>query len=84
MQRVDQGTHRAARAAAACVAAASGRVAATAAALRALAPAATLARGYNVATRDGAVVKRAAALAPGDEVRLHFADGGRGAVIGDD
>ena len=48
-----------------------------AAALDAMSPLRVLARGYAVAQDErGETVKRAAQLAPGDRLRLRFADGG--------
>jgi exodeoxyribonuclease VII large subunit len=44
---------------------------------RALSPEATLARGYNVATREGRTVRRAADAADRETLTLNFADGRR-------
>lgn len=38
-------------------------------------PIAVLARGYCVAEKDGAVVRRAAAIEPGDSIKIRFYDG---------
>ena len=58
------------------------RVDATAARLRAVAPGATLARGYSIAfARDGSAISDAGALQRGDEVRLRFARGAAAARI---
>jgi exodeoxyribonuclease VII large subunit len=77
LQRVDETAARASRAARGALAGFKSCYAEAARGFRALSPAATLARGYNVATRDGATVKRAAAAAPGDDMTLNFADGRR-------
>jgi exodeoxyribonuclease VII large subunit len=51
--------------------------------LRALSPLATLERGYAVVRRDGAVVRAASTLAPGDEVDVRLADGGFSGTVGE-
>jgi len=43
--------------------------------LRALSPLATLERGYAIVRHEGAVVRAAAVVAPGDEVEVRVADG---------
>jgi exodeoxyribonuclease VII large subunit len=55
----------------------------TRARLHALSPATTLARGYAVVQRaDGAVVRAAAEVAPGEELRLRFAEDSLTATAG--
>ncbi|MBU6282713.1 exodeoxyribonuclease VII large subunit [bacterium] len=50
--------------------------------LEALSPLAVLSRGFAVARRgDGTVVRTAASIAPGDELRLLFAEGGARASV---
>jgi exodeoxyribonuclease VII large subunit len=83
-QRVDQLGGRAARAARHALAQTQSRFASATRAFAALSPRATLARGYNLATRDGLVVKRAADAHPGDALNLHFSDGVRDARVTDD
>jgi len=83
-QRVDQQLARAGRAVRHGVGEAAARYARVAAAFGALSPQATLARGYNLATRDGATVKRAADARAGETLTLHFADGRRGVHVADD
>lgn len=53
------------------------RVARAAAALDGLSPLAVLGRGYSLVRRvpDGAIVRAAEALAPGDEIEISFAEG---------
>jgi exodeoxyribonuclease VII large subunit len=82
-QQVDETAARAARAARNALVRFRSRYAEAARGFRALSPAATLARGYNVATRDGRAVKRAAAAAPGDALTLNFADGRRAVRVTD-
>jgi exodeoxyribonuclease VII large subunit len=48
----------------------------SAAKLRALSPLATLDRGYAIVRHEGAVVRSAAALGPGDEIDVWLAEGG--------
>ena len=48
----------------------------SAAKLRALSPLATLQRGYAIVRREGAVVRTATALTPGDQVDVRLAEGG--------
>jgi exodeoxyribonuclease VII large subunit len=81
LQRVDETAARAARAARGALAGFKSCYAEAARGFRALSPAATMARGYNVATRDGATVKRAVAAAPGDDITLNFADGRRAVKV---
>jgi len=40
-----------------------------------------LSRGYSLTLRDGAIIKRAAELAAGDEITIRYADGERQATI---
>jgi exodeoxyribonuclease VII large subunit len=81
LQRVDETAARAARAARGALAGFKSCFAEAARGFRSLSPAATLARGYNVATRDGKAVKRATAAAAGDDVTLNFADGRRAVKV---
>jgi exodeoxyribonuclease VII large subunit len=76
-QRVDEAAARASRAAGHALARYRGGYVEVARAFRALSPAATLERGYNVASRDGKTVKRAAQATAGERLTLHFADGRR-------
>ncbi|MEY9213771.1 exodeoxyribonuclease VII large subunit [Thermobifida halotolerans] len=56
----------------------------TRARLHALSPATTLARGYAIVRRaDGTVVRSAADVAPGEELRLRFAEDGLTAIAKD-
>jgi exodeoxyribonuclease VII large subunit len=55
----------------------------SAARLRALSPLATLERGYAIVRRDGAVVRGAAEVTPGDEIDVRVAGGGFGATVGE-
>jgi exodeoxyribonuclease VII large subunit len=80
-QQVDETAARASRAVRGAAAVFRSRYAEAARGFRALSPAATLARGYNVATRDGKAVKRAAAAAAGDDITLNFADGRRAVKV---
>lgn len=50
----------------------------------ALSPEATLARGYNIASRDGRAVKRAAHTNAGEDLTLNFADGRRAVTVTND
>jgi exodeoxyribonuclease VII large subunit len=61
----------------------SPRLGAAAARLDALSPLAVLGRGYAIAWRadSGRIVRRAAELAPGDGLRLRFAEGEVGATV---
>ena len=64
------------------VAAAHGEVAREQARLDALSPLAVLTRGFAVVRRaDGAIVRRAATLAVGEEVRLLLAEGAAHAAV---
>jgi len=81
LQRVDETAARATRAARGALAGFRSYYAEAARGFRALSPAATLARGYNVATRDGRAVKRAAEAGAGDDLTLHFADGRRAVKV---
>jgi exodeoxyribonuclease VII large subunit len=83
LQQVDETAARAARAARGALAGFRSRYAEAARGFRALSPAATLERGYNVATRGGSVVRWAAAAGPGDELTLNFADGRRAVSVTD-
>jgi len=76
-QHVDETAARASRGVGHALVAFRGRYAEAAGAFRALSPAATLARGYNVASRDGRTVKRAAQAGAGERLTLNFADGRR-------
>lgn len=60
---------------------AQGRLARAAAALDAVSPLATLARGYAVVAKGGHPVATAGALAPGDRVKLRFQDGEKDAEV---
>ncbi|MCC6222750.1 MAG: exodeoxyribonuclease VII large subunit [Thermoleophilia bacterium] len=60
---------------------ARGRLDVAAGRLRALSPQATLARGYAVVRRRGAVVRAAAELSAGERVDVQVASGGFGAVV---
>jgi exodeoxyribonuclease VII large subunit len=80
-QQVDETAGRAYRAARHAGEAFRSRFAETARAFQALSPEATLARGYNVASRDGRTVRRAAHAATGEALTLHFADGRRGVRV---
>lgn len=80
-QLVDETLARAARAVRNAVAAKRATFATVDAAFRSLSPRRTLERGFNLASRRGILVKRAADAQPGDRVMLTFADGKRGAVI---
>ena len=51
--------------------------------LEALSPLAVLARGYAAVARDGKTVSRAETLAPGDRIRVRFADGAVTASVTD-
>jgi len=53
--------------------------------LRAIAPAATLGRGYSITTRksDGAIIRAAADVKPGDVIQSRFADGQVESVVRD-
>ena len=51
--------------------------------LRALSPLATLERGYAIVRREGAVVRSATGLAPGDEVDVKLAEGGFTGTVGE-
>ncbi len=82
-QRVDEAAARATRAAGHAVASFRAGCAEVAGAFRALSPAATLARGYNVASRDGRTVKRAAQAGAGEKLTLNFADGRRAVEVVD-
>ncbi|HEX3454462.1 MAG TPA: exodeoxyribonuclease VII large subunit [Gaiellaceae bacterium] len=55
----------------------------SAARLRALSPLATLERGYAIVRREGAVVRSATGLAPGDEVDVKLAEGGFTGTVGE-
>jgi exodeoxyribonuclease VII large subunit len=57
------------------------RVEALAAQLRALAPRATLQRGYAIVRRDGAIVRTAAKVAVGDHIEVEVATGELGARV---
>ena len=81
LQQVDETAARASRAARGALAVFRSRYAEASRGFRALSPAATLARGYNIATRDGKAVKRAAATAAGDDITLNFADGRRAVKV---
>lgn len=83
-QQVDQLGARAGRAARHNLEKNQSRFENLARAFAALSPRATLARGYNLATREGRVVKRAADALPRELLRLHFADGARSARIADE
>jgi exodeoxyribonuclease VII large subunit len=82
-QRVDEAAARASRAAGHAVAGFRGGYVEVSGAFRALSPAATLERGYNVAGRDGRTVKRAAQAGAGERLTLHFADGRRAVDVVD-
>jgi exodeoxyribonuclease VII large subunit len=61
---------------------ADGELVHTLARLRALSPAATLARGYAIVQRpDGQVVRSAAAVTKGDDVRIRLAEGELAATV---
>ncbi len=49
--------------------------------LRALSPRATLDRGYAIVRREGALVRTAGAVAPGDTISVDVADGSFGATV---
>jgi exodeoxyribonuclease VII large subunit len=49
--------------------------------LRALSPHATLERGYAIVRKDGALVRAAGAVVPGDAIRVEVADGEFGARV---
>ena len=66
---------RLARAPALMLERARGSLEALAGRLAALSPAATLARGYAIVRREGAIVRAASALAPGDRVDVELRDG---------
>jgi exodeoxyribonuclease VII large subunit len=51
--------------------------------LRALSPLATLERGYAIVRREGAVVRSAATLAPGDPIDVRLAEGGFSGTVGE-
>jgi len=51
--------------------------------LRALSPPATLERGYAIVRREGAVVRAAAEVAPGDEIDVRVAEGSFTATVGE-
>jgi len=55
----------------------------SAAKLRTLSPLATLERGYAIVRHEGAVVRTAAALAPGDEIDVRVAEGGFSGAVGE-
>ena len=55
----------------------------SAAKLRALSPLATLERGYAIVRHEGAVVREATTLAPGDEVDVRVAEGGFSGTVGE-
>ena len=76
-QRLDEVRGGVGRGARHAFAAVNARCAVLVGSLRSLSPAATLGRGYNLATRGAALVKTAAGVAPGDALTLHFADGAR-------
>jgi exodeoxyribonuclease VII large subunit len=81
-QRLDRLAHRLRLVMDANAARTRDRLARCAGALAALSPAATLQRGYSIArTPDGAIVRDAAHLAPGDRLRLQFARGEATAVV---
>jgi exonuclease VII large subunit len=81
LQQLDETAARASRAVRGALAGFRSCYAEVSRGFRALSPAATLARGYNVATRAGKAVKRAAAAAPGDDITLNFADGRRAVKV---
>jgi exodeoxyribonuclease VII large subunit len=86
-QRLDDLAHRLPRAAAQQIERAHARLARLRAQLDALDPERPLRRGYAWVARadaDATPVRRADALAPGDRLRLHFADGARAATVGED
>jgi len=80
-QAVDEAGARAARAVHNGLARVRSRYVEAAGAFRALSPAATLARGYNLATRRRATVRRAADAVKDEELTLHFADGVRAVTV---
>jgi exodeoxyribonuclease VII large subunit len=51
--------------------------------LQALSPLATLGRGYAIVRADGAALREAAAVAPGDPLEIELASGGLGARVED-
>ncbi len=77
MRRVDELDQQALRAVERRLAAASDRVAATAARLESLSPLAVLARGFSVTTRecDGRLVRDAGDIQPGEDIRTRLARG---------
>jgi exodeoxyribonuclease VII large subunit len=77
MRRVDELDQQALRAMQRRLAAASDRVAATAARLESLSPLAVLARGFSVTTRerDGRLVRDAGEVQSGEDIRTRLASG---------
>lgn len=82
-QRVDEAAGRASRAAGHALVAIRGGYVEVSRTFRALSPAATLERGYNVASRDGRTVKRAVQTGAGEKLTLNFADGRRAVKVVD-
>ena len=80
-ERLDADAARLARAPAALVERKRADLDGLAGRLRALSPEATLGRGYAIVRAGDAVVRRGAALAPGEHVDVQLAEGGFGAVV---
>ncbi len=80
---LEASAERLARAPALVLERARSRLEALGARLDALSPAATLARGYAIVRGDGAIVRAAEALGPGDHVDIELARGSFGATVDD-